>query len=171
MDSYLAALQARRGKGVDGSLLGEINDPHGAIDSRLGVGGAGTPGGEGQGTPSVTGKTQFDRNSPTHLDEHTEGAKEGMAASPPASHHSVTHEDEHTEPVGEGQIGRPEPHAQSTGQGEGELHSQIRDHVIGHVSEGEAEQLQGMSRPSLGQRAKMGAMKEKFSPAGDGTRG
>jgi len=172
MDSYSQALQSRRGKSLDGSLMrvGEIDAPHGGIDHRLGVHGEETPSGEGAGTPHAMEPTAFDRESKTHLDEHIEGKNEHETPSPPASHHSMTHEDEHTMPVGE-DSGTPYPRSQSPGMGGGDLEAEIRSHVIGHTSENEHEQLEGMKPRSLGERAKMGAMKSKFSPSGDGKKG
>lgn len=83
-DSLSQALAQRRGRTLHSSLMNQMADDgsHDAIDHDLGIGKDATEGGERQGTPSVTGTPQFNRESPTHLDEHTLGANESQAPAP-----------------------------------------------------------------------------------------
>lgn len=199
-DSYSQALASRRGKSLDPAVLsidsahghqdvrkgleagasgnmgdgagvGEGDPKHAGIDDRLGVGGKSTPDGEGAGTPTSKEPTAFDWKSPTHMDEHTAPAKEGAGASPAASWHDKGHGDEHTPPAGEMRSGQTEPRGQSTGAGLGEISSEVRDHVSDHASESEYHSLKNMKPRSLGERAKMEALKSKYSPAGSGKNG
>ena len=97
-----------------------------------------------------------------HLDEHTPVEHEAHAVPPPASIHNAEHTDEHKHVEGEPPE-LAEPHSQSHGMGEGELHAEIMEHVSGHASKEEHEQLKGHSPRSLGERAKMEALNKKFS--------
>lgn len=191
-DSYSQALLSRRGKSLDPSLLivsdqdhdlskgkglsagdgegaGRITggeNTHSEIDARAGATGSASAGGERVGTPHSDGETQYDRESTTHMDEHTKVANEGRAMSAPANRESSTHMDEHTKVPGEMGREMSMPRSQSPGEDGGELASDIRDHIGGHASAGEYEQLKGLKPRSLGERAKMDVLKAKFSPAG-----
>ena len=115
-------------------------------------------------------KPTFDPFSPGHGDEHTAPTREHLAASPPASWHDKGHMDENTHGSA-AQSPHQMPAAQSTGKGAGEEASQIRDEVAGHASHEEYQQLKGIHPRSLGERAKMDALKSKYEPAGSGKNG
>lgn len=134
MDSYSQALAARRGKGIDSSLMAPV---HGQVDTEVGMAGGSAP------------------NLPV-APAHTPPVGEQHAALMPG----------HVPPVGEASRGAPMPLAQSTGMGGGDLVGQVGDHVGGHASQDEYEMLKGMPANTLGSKAKMGALKSKYEPAG-----
>lgn len=168
-DTYSMALAQRRGTKLDPAMIkGEIDAPHTQVNQHLGLNSS-SDGGERQGTPSHQGKTQYDRESPTHLDEHTPPVHEGQAPSPTPDRKSPDHKDEHTQVAGEQSRGLAYPHSQSVGAGGGDLHDQIRNEVTGHASLEEYELLKDLHPRSLGERAKMMALKDQY--AGDRSKG
>ena len=154
-------LEARDGVGSGSSEIGYDHGKHGAIDHRVGVDGKASSKGEEHGE-SYTGKHNLPDLQAHEGGEHTMARNEGEKMSPAASWHSKSHLEEHTSPRGEGGA-MGEPVHQSTGMGEGELKSQIREHIIGHQSVSENEQMKDRKPRSLGERVKMMAMKEKNS--------
>lgn len=154
-DSYMNALLARRGRGMDPSML--ISDDH---DQDL-TKGRGLAAGGIQDMDSTLGMTD-----PGHagIDQRL-----GVDLVPPDVKNSgsalkTPSDMDHTRVVHESATAAPEPLSQSTGEGGGELGSEILDHIAGHGSQNEYELLKGMRPRSLGERAKMDALKSKFEP-------
>lgn len=183
MDALSQALAQRRGRSLDARLyadhpgnfengqglaaggegheahIGEKDASHAGIDHRVGVDGAKSSKGEEHGTPWTDGNNLPHPVAP----QHTPVGHEGDGMSPHPNWRSPAHLDEHMKVAREESRGEPQPRSQSAGVGEGELHDEIREHIIGHTSEGEHDQLmaQGHRPRSLGERAKMMALKEK----------
>ena len=137
-DALSQALSARRGKSLDPSLM-QGPGPDMA---------QGNP-----AAPNVITQGLQNGGPATEVDITIDPSK-GQSPSPP---------------VAQGPLdlasGTPLPISQTLqpvgASGEG-LQDQLREHVIGHESPGEFEQLKGLKSPSLGQRAKMSAMAEKY---------
>lgn len=142
----------------DAPRVDASNGPHAGIDHRVGVDGEKSahgemPGGQGHND----GPTQYDFHSKTHSDEHTPVNHENHPLGHTQDFKSKLHEDEHM-PVAH------ESHApgMSLNHPDHALDSQIRDHVSGHASHDEYNQLKNVHPSSLGAKAKMGAMKMKY---------
>lgn len=147
-DSYSQALMSRRGKSIDPNVI-QIHE-EAPQDIRKGFS-AGDPADEGAIGMEIGEKPSM---------HAAVDAQVGIT--PQMLDPDQEHLDEHTQVDGEASRGAPLPVSQSPTVGGGELGSEIRDHVSGHASEMEYNQLKGMKPRSLGERAKMDALKSKF---------
>lgn len=139
MDSYSQALQARRGKSMDMAMVyghdGEGDEGAHAVAESMGHGNHGE---DTHGTPHAHEETPSPAGVTEHHDQHMPVHNEGEHMAPHPDWHSTEHEDEHTD-----------------------VEHEIRSHIIGHVSPGEEERMAKAGPRSLGERAKMEAMKKK----------
>ncbi len=154
-DSYSMALAARRGKGMDATQM-----IYGDQDSDLSIGRGLAA---GQGDMNALGMTD-----PAHP---AANADVGIVGMPPdvknagADLKTPSDMEAHTRVPGESSEA-PLPLSQSeVGESHGALSNQIRDHVTGGASEREYDELKGLKPRSLGERAKMEALKSQFPGA------
>ncbi len=133
MDSYSQALQSRRGKSLDGSIM------HAGAEGEM------DPGGRGS-TESPT----FGGPKTEHSEEHIPVMREGEQREA-VNGGAVEHVDDHRPVVNQH---LPPAHVDADAEAE------MREHIIGHVSPGEHEMLAGMKPRSLGERVKMAAMEK-----------
>lgn len=163
-DALSTALQMRRGKGIDPSMVSMASAPSDASaqisqnkpqDVRKGFESGASVGSSG-GTVGVGQKDASHSGIDSRL-----GVGGGQPPGP-------EHMEQHTSPINEAS-GSPQPAAQSAGVGGGDLNSQIRGYVTGHASQSEYDQLKGMSNKprSLGERAKMDALKTQYAGKGN----